>query len=285
MRRHRPTWSPALAMARSSSLERRITAMLNVRVTRTPVTRASRVVIAAALAAIAAPLAGLTMFAQALATFSGSVVDPSGAVLPNATLTLANAERRATYAVQTDRDGRFEFVGLPPGEYAFEARVPGFESVRRALTMDGQDVREDIELQVGTLQETIMVVDDGTGSARDSRVNDLSGAAPRPCSVTPAATAGPPVGGRIRPPRKLRDVRPVYPESLRASKAQGEVKLKGIIGVDGLVKTADVVSAPHPDLAAAAVEAVRQWAFDSTLLNCEPIEVTMNVSVTFRPQP
>ena len=33
-----------------------------------------------------------------------------------------------------------------------------------------------------------------------------------------------------------------------------------------------------------AVDAVRQWEFDSTLLNCVPIEVQMNVSVTFGKQ-
>ena len=38
----------------------------------------------------------------------------------------------------------------------------------------------------------------------------------------------------------------------------------------------------HPDLDNAAIEAVRQWQFDGTLLNCTPVEVTMNVAVDFR---
>ena len=35
----------------------------------------------------------------------------------------------------------------------------------------------------------------------------------------------------------------------------------------------------------AAVEAVRQWVYDWTLLNCVPIEVPMTVTVHFRSQP
>jgi hypothetical protein len=33
----------------------------------------------------------------------------------------------------------------------------------------------------------------------------------------------------------------------------------------------------------AAIEAVKQWEFDGTLLNCTPIEVEMTVSVGFTP--
>ncbi len=36
-----------------------------------------------------------------------------------------------------------------------------------------------------------------------------------------------------------------------------------------------------PEIDNAAMEAVRQWLFDGTLLNCQPVEVTMNVSLDF----
>ena len=54
--RHRP-WLPAPAIARPSSLERRVRAMLNVRVNRAPVTRAARLGIVAALSAVAIAIA------------------------------------------------------------------------------------------------------------------------------------------------------------------------------------------------------------------------------------
>ena len=88
-------------------------------------------------------------------------------------------------------------------------------------------------------------------------------------------------GGRVRPPRKLKDVKPIYPPSLRESGTSGKVGLKATIAVDGTVRDVQVVKSVHPDLDNAAIEAVRQWVFDGTLLNCTPTEVTMNVSVDF----
>ena len=47
------------------------------------------------------------------------------------------------------------------------------------------------------------------------------------------------------------------------------------------VRDVQVVKSVHPDLDNAAVEAVRQWLFDGTMLNCNPVDVTMNVSIDF----
>jgi len=56
--RNRRTWSPAPAMARPSSLERRICSMLNARLNRRPITPAVCLVIAIALFTISLPIAG-----------------------------------------------------------------------------------------------------------------------------------------------------------------------------------------------------------------------------------
>jgi protein TonB len=42
-----------------------------------------------------------------------------------------------------------------------------------------------------------------------------------------------------------------------------------------------VLSAPHPDLATAATDAVRQWTYEPTLLNGSPIEVITKINVNF----
>ena len=56
----------------------------------------------------------------------------------------------------------------------------------------------------------------------------------RPCEATT-------VGGNIKPPRKLVDVRPDFPENLRAAGASGVVTLNAVIGVDGKIRELDVV--------------------------------------------
>jgi hypothetical protein len=42
-----------------------------------------------------------------------------------------------------------------------------------------------------------------------------------------------------------------------------------------------VVKSPNPDLEWAAIEAVRQWQFTSTVLNCAAVDVKMRVHVNF----
>ena len=61
-----------------------------------------------------------------------------------------------------------------------------------------------------------------------------------------------------------------------------KAKLNAQIATDGTVKDVQVVPPAHPAFASAAIEAVRAWEFDETLLNCAPTEVSMRVSVTFR---
>ena len=85
----------------------------------------------------------------------------------------------------------------------------------------------------------------------------------------------------IKAPTKIKDVKPIYPDTMRASGTAGKVLLKATIATDGTVRDVQVVKSVHPDLDNAAVEAVRQWLFDGTMLNCNPVDVTMNVSIDF----
>ena len=72
---------------------------------------------------------------------------------------------------------------------------------------------------------------------------------------------------------KVRDVTPQYPPVLRGSGTEGTVKLEGTIGLDGYLGDIRIVGDAQPDLAHAAIAAVREWRFTETLLNCEPTEV------------
>ena len=80
---------------------------------------------------------------------------------------------------------------------------------------------------------------------------------------------------------KLVDVKPEYPPAIRDAGIEGTVILGGRIGTDGSMQGLEVISAPHPDLAAAAIAAVRQWQFAATLLNCVPVEVAIKTNVHF----
>jgi protein TonB len=88
------------------------------------------------------------------------------------------------------------------------------------------------------------------------------------------------VGGIIRPPTKIKDVRPVYPAIAQAARVEGTVIIEATIGPTGRVVDAQPLRS-IPLLDGAALEAVRQWVFTPTLLNGTPVPVLMTVTVRF----
>ena len=267
-RRPQFPWAAAMPMAHPSMLERRITAMLNTQLNRQALSRRALAAIAALLLAVALPAATLRAV-QAPCTLSGSIYDVSGAVLPGVALTLEDAHEFKWTATSNAR-GQFEFPRIPVGRYTLAAELAGFKALRHEFELkDARDWDRAITLQVGTLTESINV--------RASRMP------PPPPPARAAAPVPIRVGGNIRVPTKLKDVRPVYPEAMRAAVRDGVVPIEAIIGVDGRVLSVRVTTAQvHPDFAIAAVDAVRQWLFSPTLLNGKPVEVVMTVTVDFK---
>jgi TonB family protein len=260
----------AIPMARASTLERRITVMLNPAVNRTSVSRRALVAAAALLACLSLSVAAVRAgqgAQNAPAPLVGSIYDASGGVLPGVDLTLQDAQQ-ATWTATTNESGRFEFPSVAPGTYVLEAKLAGFRRLRQDIALrTAGDWDRAITLQVGEVSEKIIV------SA--SRVAVPTG----PSRAQPIRIK---VGGNVRAPRKLHDVAPVYPSSMREAGREGVVPVEAVIGTDGSVTSVRVLSAEvHPDFAIAAVEAVRQWTFDPTLLNGAPVEVRMTVSVEF----
>ncbi|HBY59718.1 MAG TPA: energy transducer TonB, partial [Solibacterales bacterium] len=60
----------------------------------------------------------------------------------------------------------------------------------------------------------------------------------------------------------------------------GTVRFNAIIGRDGTIQNLTVVSG-HPLLVPSALEAVKQWVYQPTLLNGEPVEVITQIDVNF----
>ncbi len=277
----RYSWFPAPAMARPSSLERRVRAMLNTRLDRGPVTAAARAAIFVALLAAASAVAAAQ---SGFVSFTGRISDEQHRNVQGVTVVLANEARQAKYEVKSAADGRFEFVGLPSGDYTVEVRGVGFQLIKDAIVAAGKNLQRDYELKLGTLQETINVHVNaaGAGSAEARDVPTISAEVPMPPRKECVVSAD---GGRIVPPRKIRDARPYYPSALRGTTTVGVVQLEALIGVDGYVTNAFPVGDAQPDLAQSAIAAVREWRYTETLLNCAPVEVKMMVTVNFTSEP
>jgi TonB family protein len=91
------------------------------------------------------------------------------------------------------------------------------------------------------------------------------------------------VGGDVKQPRKILDVKPVYPEDARAEKVQGVVIIEAVIDKLGNVQDARILRSV-PMLDQAAVDAVRQWRFEPVVIEGRPRPVIMTVTVNFRLQ-
>jgi TonB family protein len=88
------------------------------------------------------------------------------------------------------------------------------------------------------------------------------------------------VGGNIRTPTKIKDVKPVFPPDAHAARVQGVVILETVIDDQGNIANARVLRS-IPMLDSAALSAVSQWQFTPTLLNGNPVGVIMTVTVNF----
>jgi len=89
------------------------------------------------------------------------------------------------------------------------------------------------------------------------------------------------VGGQIKEPKKLKDIKPVYPDIAKQARVQGVVILECTISPQGKVTDVKVLRG-IPLLDQAAVEAVKQWVYTPTLLNGVPVPVIMTVTVNFK---
>jgi TonB family protein len=89
------------------------------------------------------------------------------------------------------------------------------------------------------------------------------------------------VYGNMQSAKLIRGADPVYPSLALQARIQGIVKLRVTIAKEGTVQNITVLSG-HPLLVGAAVEAVKQWVYQPTLLNGEPAAVVTEVEVPFQ---
>ena len=82
-------------------------------------------------------------------------------------------------------------------------------------------------------------------------------------------------------PRVIRQVKPQYtPEALTAG-VEGRVVLECVVGVDGKVSEARVITPLRPDLDREAIDALSEWLFVPGQRDGKPVRVRLEVEMTF----
>jgi TonB family protein len=95
-----------------------------------------------------------------------------------------------------------------------------------------------------------------------------------------AVTPVPAANGVVRLPRVVAHASPVYPEAALAAGVSGMVVIQITIDSDGTVSDAQIVRSV-PLLDQAALDAVRQWRYETPIVNGQPGSVTTTVTINF----
>jgi protein TonB len=81
-------------------------------------------------------------------------------------------------------------------------------------------------------------------------------------------------------PRRIKDVRPVYPALAMKAKVTGTVGMEAVVGVDGRVSCVRVLKS-IPLLDQAAVDAVSRWEFAPLILAGVPVPTRISAELNF----
>jgi TonB family protein len=201
----------------------------------------------------------------------------------SAPATLKTARLQASAIGQTVR--LIAFIGLPEDQQAdLKSKLPVHE---------GDTLTQDLVTQISAavkdydehLHAMYMTGKDGTAAVmimRPSSATSIQTAAPS--ANTESAPAVTPdrirIGGNVQQTKLISQARPTYPPDAKEARIQGVVRLQAVIAKDGTVKSLELVSG-HPLLVPSAMEAVKQWVYQTTLLNGNPVEVVTQIDVNY----
>ncbi len=117
-----------------------------------------------------------------------------------------------------------------------------------------------------------------------SSISVNSGPPPPPPTITADGQGNLPqrikVGGNVQSARIVSKPAPVYPELAKSARVSGVVHLAVVIAKDGTVQEIHSLGGPAL-LIQSAMDAVKQWTYQPTFLNGEPVAVDTIVDVNF----
>jgi hypothetical protein len=101
----------------------------------------------------------ISAMADATATLTGRVVDPKGLVVVDARVEAVNVDTGVHYPGQSNSEGYYNIVALPPGTYHVIVEKPGFKTIDKTdVILHVEDVLAlNINLEIGSVSETVTV--------------------------------------------------------------------------------------------------------------------------------
>ncbi len=147
------------------------------------------------------------------------------------------------------------------------------ELVKRAQSLDPNNTRSEVLAILQTVREL------------DAQRATIHRRATSPVTVTPqpppsSSSSRVKVGGPVQEGKLVHREPALYPPLAQQARIQGVVRFDVVIGTDGTPSNIQL-RAGHPLLVPAAVEAIKKYRYQPTLLNGNPVEVETAVDVNF----
>ncbi|MCU1261469.1 MAG: TonB-dependent receptor, partial [Bryobacterales bacterium] len=119
--------------------------------------RALRMLHACALFAVFLPFA--LQAQDASGRIIGTITDPQGAVIAGAKVTITNTDTKVTRSAVTNKDGQYQVLEVPIGEYSVTAEQAGFSKTVTSpqSLLINQSLRIDVAMKVGATSDTIVI--------------------------------------------------------------------------------------------------------------------------------
>lgn len=84
------------------------------------------------------------------------------------------------------------------------------------------------------------------------------------------------------PPKPMSSIRPEYPKSMQESKTEGVVIVQTFIRADSTIGDMVILKEAHPDLNAAALDALRETKWIPAMYKNEPVGVWISIPINFK---
>lgn len=271
-----------LFMASRTDLATRIAAVLDPSQRRERPGRLSTIATAVAVVLVMlaiAPVQAVRASSDETARLAGNLFDPFGGAVENVKLYLEKIGGPASYEGRTDETGHFAFNALPAGTYRLAAPMD-FVPATMIRLAPGDTAQRDIRMSVETLTDTFTVCADcppeiDTYEPPESLVAEFR--RDREDSRNQPVKGPEPVNGWESYWSRLPD----YPQTLKDAGLEGTVIVEGRIGIDGFASDLRVLSAVHPALASAAVEAVQAERWEPGRVRGVAIEVPLRMTIDY----
>ena len=273
-----------IAMTRTHHLEDRISALLNPRKDRRGAGAGFAASVTGLALTLVVSLAALrTPLLAQQGKLTGVVRDVSGAAVSRARIDLTSHDPKVKYheIAYTNDAGEFSFDNVPDSGYDVSAAKAGFarleqKGIRYESAKSG---RLDMTLSLGIIQENVQVIGAFETDLMKQKLEAELKAKSINVNGEPARLQ---IGGHVQAAKLEYKVTPPYPPGAKADRVQGTVLMAAVIGVDGSVMSLTQVNKQIDQrLVDVAMDAVKQWRYQPTLLNGNPVEIVTQIEVNF----